>query len=133
MAVLFAASVASAQPVFYPAKGQSHKRQNSDRQACHRWAVDQTGFDPTLAAAPPQRSGGVARGAVAGGAVGGVAGSFNANAGRGALAGAAVGGLIGGVRQHNQNSKANERQAQNLEGYNRALTACMSGRGYSVR
>jgi uncharacterized protein YcfJ len=127
------ASSVSAQPVFYPGKGQSQKRQNSDLRACHQWAVQQTGFDPSLAQAPPQRTGGVAKGALAGGAVGGVAGSFNANAGRGAVAGAAVGGLIGGVRQHNQNSRANDRQAQNMDAFNRALSACMNGRGYTVR
>ena len=127
------ASSAAAQPVYYPAKGQSHKRQNSDLRACHQWAVQQTGFDPALAQAPPQSTGGVAKGALAGGAVGGVAGSFNANAGRGALAGAAVGGLIGGVRQNNQNARANEREAQNMDAFNRALGACMSGRGYTVR
>jgi len=32
----------------YPKQGQSEERQAQDRYACHRWAVDQTGFDPTL-------------------------------------------------------------------------------------
>jgi len=31
----------------YPRLGQSEKQQSDDRYACHRWAVDQTGFDPT--------------------------------------------------------------------------------------
>ena len=31
----------------YPRQGQSEKQQADDRFACHRWAVSQTGFDPT--------------------------------------------------------------------------------------
>lgn len=31
----------------YPDRGQSEAQQKDDRYACHRWAVDQTGFDPT--------------------------------------------------------------------------------------
>ena len=31
----------------YPRKGQSEKQQSDDRYQCHRWAVDQTQFDPT--------------------------------------------------------------------------------------
>jgi hypothetical protein len=32
----------------YPRGGQSEEQQAKDRYECHRWAVDQTGFDPTL-------------------------------------------------------------------------------------
>lgn len=31
----------------YPKKGQSPEQQDTDRYECHRWAVNQTGFDPT--------------------------------------------------------------------------------------
>lgn len=31
----------------YPMKGQSEQQQANDRYECHRWAVGQTGFDPT--------------------------------------------------------------------------------------
>lgn len=31
----------------YPKKGQSEQQQATDRYQCHRWAGDQTGFDPT--------------------------------------------------------------------------------------
>lgn len=34
----------------YPRKGQSAGQQARDEYDCHRWAVDQTGFDPTAAA-----------------------------------------------------------------------------------
>jgi len=31
----------------YPRNGQTADQQSSDRYECHRWAVDQSGFDPT--------------------------------------------------------------------------------------
>jgi len=34
----------------YPARGQSDEGLAQDRFECHEWAVDQTGYDPTLAA-----------------------------------------------------------------------------------
>lgn len=34
----------------YPSRGQSAEQQASDEYECHRWAVTQTGFDPTAAA-----------------------------------------------------------------------------------
>ncbi len=35
----------------YPKQGQSEQQQADDRYACHRWAVEQTGYDPTQ---PPE-------------------------------------------------------------------------------
>jgi hypothetical protein len=35
----------------YPKQGQSKQQQADDRYACHRWAVDQTEYDPTQ---PPE-------------------------------------------------------------------------------
>jgi len=41
---------APAQNMFvYPNRGQSAEQEAKDRYECHRWAVDQTGFDPTTA------------------------------------------------------------------------------------
>jgi hypothetical protein len=31
----------------YPRNGQSEKQQANDRYECHKWAVDQTSYDPT--------------------------------------------------------------------------------------
>jgi len=39
---------ASNQLFVYPKNGQSPERQADDRYECHRWAVGQTGFDPTM-------------------------------------------------------------------------------------
>jgi len=33
----------------YPKNGQNQQQQDKDRYECHRWASDQTGFDPTQA------------------------------------------------------------------------------------
>jgi hypothetical protein len=38
----------------YPRKGQSEKQQSNDRYQCHRWAVDQTQFDPTQPPGKPE-------------------------------------------------------------------------------
>lgn len=65
----------------YPRQGQSPEQTDFDRYECHRWAADETGFDPT------QPEGGV--------------GAERARAAR--------------------------------SEYLRAMTACLEGRGYSVR
>ena len=65
----------------YPRLGQSEKQQADDRYECHRWAVDQTGFDPT------QPSGTTPEGA----------------------------------------------RAEKRADYQRAMGACLDGRGYTVK
>ncbi len=65
----------------YPTRGQSEEQQADDRYTCHRWAVGQTGYDPTLP--------------------------------------------LGGV--------AESQSAQKRSDYQRALGACLEGRGYSVK
>lgn len=65
----------------YPRQGQSEEQTAADRYECHRWASDQTGFDPTRA--------------------------------------------DGGVGADQARTARSE--------YQRAMTACLEGRGYSVR
>jgi hypothetical protein len=38
---------ASNELFIYPKNGQSAEQQSQDRYDCHRWAVDNSGFDPT--------------------------------------------------------------------------------------
>jgi predicted lipid-binding transport protein (Tim44 family) len=122
----------------YPNMGQSPEQLSRDRDECHLWAVQQTGIDPTRpqASAPPSRPlmGGVFGGAARGAAVGVVGGAITGNAGTGAAVGAATGGLVGGMRQRGQ-AQANQaaQQQSAVASYNRALSACLSGRGYTVR
>jgi len=65
----------------YPRQGQGEAQQARDRYECHRWAVSQTGFDPSQAG--------------------------------------------GGV--------ADDRNWDGRGDYRRAITACLEGRGYTVR
>ena len=65
----------------YPKEGQSEQQQADDRYACHRWGVEQTGYDPTQ---PPTNL---------------------------------------------SVSELNRKRAD----YNRAMKACLEGKGYSVR
>jgi hypothetical protein len=152
VAALAVPPVALAQQVYvYPDRGQSPQQQQQDRYQCHTWAVQQTGFDPTMAAAapaPPPPStapqGQVVQGAARGAALGAVGGAIAGDAGKGAAAGAAMGGLFGAMKRHDQQvqsqhayssqvSQQQAAQAQASSAYNRALAACLSGRGYTVR
>jgi hypothetical protein len=142
-ASLFAGG-AWAQQYIYPAKGQSADQQKKDEAACHQWAVQQTGVDPTKpapAAAPPAPTTatgttpgagarGAARGAIVGEAVGG-------DAGAGAAAGAAA--ARSQSRRQNaaqaQQSQQAAQQAQSSQqaAYGKARAACLEGRGYTVK
>jgi hypothetical protein len=121
-----------AQAFVYPAMGQSQEQQSRDQGECHGWAMQQTGFNPLQGSAPPP-SGGIIRGAAGGGALGAVGGAIGGNAGRGAAIGAAAGALFGGVRQHRQTQQQGSNTQQMNDAYARAFSACMQGRGYTVR
>jgi hypothetical protein len=133
----------------YPAKRQGQKQQDKDRYECHSWAVQQTGFDPSRPPAgmpttsapqyqPSQPH--VLKGAGRGAALGAVGGAITGNAGKGAAAGAAMGGLAGGFRRVDEKRQQSARQQANVQSaqlnqrqaYNRAMAACLQGRGYTV-
>ncbi len=146
----------------YPAQGQSQEQLGKDRYECHTWAVQQTGFDPTnpqtaqapVQSAPPPpsepRQGGLLRGAARGAAVGAVGGAIAGDAGKGAGIGAATGALMGGFRrrdqqrrQAHQHQQWQQQQAQvqaqqqqamasQRNNYNRAMSSCLTARGYTV-
>jgi uncharacterized protein YcfJ len=138
---------------FYPMQGQSEAQQDRDRYDCYTWAVDQTGFDPSRHIAPretratvvPARSPGETVAAAA--AVGAVIGAATANrgeGGQGALVGALAGTVVGAAVASTQTEDARASEARyNSRGYGRfereateyrrAMSACLEGRGYSVR
>jgi hypothetical protein len=118
--------------IIYPARGQGQSQQDQDRYACHNWAMQQSGYDPSQP--PPQSSGGASplRGAARGAAIGAVGGAIGGNAGRGAGIGAATGALIGGIRRRDQYAQQQSSNSQQQSLYNRALGTCMQGRGYTV-
>jgi hypothetical protein len=138
VSVLFA-TVALAQQLFiYPQRGQSPQQQQQDRFECHQWAVQQTGFDPMMGPAPPAPTAapttGALRGAARGAAIGAVGGAIGGNAGRGAAIGAGTGAVFGTIQRNDQIRQGQVRQAgRQMETFNRAVAACLSGRGYTVQ
>jgi hypothetical protein len=127
--VLTSGIAAAQQPVFYPAQGQSPEKQTQDRAACQSWATQQTSTSPgATATPPPPRVGGRARGAAAGAAGAAITGN---DPGQGAAAGA-VGGAAaqrGARRQDRRQAAAQQQQTSTAS--NRALAACMHGKGYT--
>jgi hypothetical protein len=137
--------------MIYPEKGQSQSQQDKDRYECHSWAVQQTGFDPSRPAATTPPSGAteqyqptqrhVLKGGARGAALGAVGGAIAGDAGKGAAAGAAMGGLAGGFRRRDERKQqaadrqANAQYAQQSQqvAYQRAVAACLEGRGYTVK
>jgi len=138
----------------YPTGGQSQDQLGRDRYECHLWAVKQSNFDPSVTAVtprqhvevrpmPPSGSDTVA-GAVTGAIIGAVVAR---DPGAGAVGGAIVGGTAGAISdsQREQRAKAiqnryDQRDAARMaqldgqaDNYRRAVTACLEGRGYTVK
>jgi hypothetical protein len=139
---------AGSQDVFiYPQKGQSAEQQNKDEYECYQWARENSGFDPMAAPAtssPRPRTQEKSHGALKGAGVGVVGGALLGSSSKTTRRAAAAGGLIGGVRQHQHNSREQQRvddweqretsaYANNRSNYNRAYAACLEGRGYTVK
>jgi uncharacterized protein YcfJ len=140
----------------YPTGGQSTEQLSRDRYECYLWGVKQSGFDPSqtslaphqrVEVVPVQPSGSdTAAGAITGAVIGAViAGHHDAAAG--AIGGAIVGGAAGAASdaqrearvkqvQNRYDQRDNVRMAKLEEqagNYRRALTACLEGRGYTVK
>jgi len=131
----------------FPSNDQDQITQDADEMACFKWAKERTGFDPLnptqVVAAEVDTSldgsavKGAARGAAAGAAIGAIAG----NTGKGAAIGAVAGGLRGrrakkygdAAQQQNNEAAAAAKEQELANDYNKAFTACMEGKGYSVK
>ncbi len=140
-------NMAMADLMIFPAKGQSDATMEQDKFSCYGWAKGQTGFDPmkvpTTSTAPPsqqQKSGGIVRGALGGAALGAIIGDSS----RSARNAGAAGALIGGVRQSSANNASAQKTEQwkqqeasnyanNRSQYDRAYSACLEGKGYTVK
>jgi len=136
-AVTLVSAQAQKPPVVYPAKGQSAEQQKKDDGECYSWAKSSTGIDPAaVAAAPPppppgptgDRAKGAVRGAVVGGAIDG---------NDGARTGAAVGMVAGGAKSRQKQAASAEaatgQQQGAIDTFNRAKSACLEGRGYTIK
>lgn len=156
--IMTGSAAASADLFIYPNMGQDQEQQRRDRYECHVWAAQQSGFDPSTYEAPqPVRYPHVVRrehsdlnpvtGAAGGAAAGAVGGAIAGDAGKGAAIGAGVGAVLGAfhtlMRQDEQRDRRVEMQKQRAqqevetqqlrEDYNRAISACLEGRGYTVK
>ena len=141
---------------FYPTQGQSKEQQNRDQYDCYTWAVKQSGFDPGQAQlAPHQRiqvtptappGSDAAAGAVGGAIVGSMMSSRH-DQGFGLVFGALTGAMLGAASDEARQQQAAQAQQQydakdaqryarlekQARDYQRAMTACLEGRGYTVR
>lgn len=131
----------------FPANDQTKEQQEADEFACYKWAKEQSGVDPInppeIQAEEVDRSAdgtavrGAARGAAAGAAIGAIAGG----AGQGAAIGAVAGGLrgrrakvAGDEMEQQQNNQAAAAQTEEMmDSFNKAFSACMEGKGYTVK
>jgi len=140
----------------YPTSGQSERQLDRDRYECHGWAGKQTGYDPSqqrlashqkvkVVAMPPDHRGAV-NGAVAGAVIGAsVSGPHDAAEGAvvGAVAGAVIGATADSARARetaglaSRQTAAEQAEQARIEkqayDYRRAITACLEGRGYTVK
>jgi hypothetical protein len=123
------ATVCAAQPIAYPAMGQSARQQEQDTVQCQASARQAVGAGSAAAGASEPRSlpGEQLRDAIAGARVGSAAGGISDPAGEAAAAGAALGPMAAGERQRAGQARS---PAGSLDG---AFAACMSRRGYSIR
>lgn len=118
--------------IVYPAKGQTTDQMSKDRYECHAWAVEQSGFDPTNAqpssSAKESTSKKQRHGAAAGAAIGALAGD--------AAKGARIGATVSSSKRKSEANKSSEPAPKADPGntnYQRALTACLEGRDYTVK
>jgi hypothetical protein len=138
-------AAAAQQPIVYPAKGQSAEQQKKDDAECYAWAKQTTGIDPAVVASspPPQDTGpatgggqrvrGAARGALGGAAIGAIAGDAGQGAGVGAVVGTMAGGRQARQQQAAQNQQSVAQQQELINTHYRAFSACMEGRGYTIK
>jgi hypothetical protein len=144
------------QVYFYPKAGQTNEQQSRDHYECYNWAVNQTGFDPAQSSLPtdqrvrvvpmPPPGYDTATLAIAGAVLGALIGGPRHAAG-GALIGAAGGAIAGAASDSARQESVLQQEEAYAErdraryarsdarvlGFRRAMSACLEGRGYSVR
>ena len=130
----------------FPTNDQSQQQQKVDEFECYKWAMEQTGIDPlnlpkVEAEVQSGPTGGAVRGAARGAAAGAAIGAIAGDAGQGAAIGAtagAIGGRRGGKQaqaQQNQQAQANAdaAEAETKNTFKKAFSACIEGKGYTVK
>jgi hypothetical protein len=138
----------------FPAKNQTPAQQSQDEQACYAWAKDQSGIDPAAVKANPDSAAkaagakadsatqgaaikGAAAGAVGGAVVGGIAGDAGTGAGVGAVVGVAKGRKAKKQATAQAEKQAAEQNkawaAGQIDTFKKAYSACVEGKGYTVK
>ena len=131
----------------FPAKDQDKATQDADEAACFKWAKQQSGYDPMnptkviAAEADTSLDGSAVVGAAGGAAAGAAIGAIAGDTGKGAAIGAVVGGLrgrrsrvVGDHQEQQANNQAAAAKSNELKAnYNKAFSACMEGKGYTVK
>lgn len=145
----------STQLFFYPTRNQSAEQQDRDKFECNEWAVKESGFDPSLPQVSPRYrittlrdpapGSGTAAGAITGAAMGAIVSNPH-HPGEGAAIGAIAGAVLGSIADNHRQqaidnanaARAEQQQARDtaqeakVDRFRRAMTACLSGRGYTV-
>ncbi len=131
----------------FPAKGQTQEQQEKDESDCYTWAVQQSGYDPinpTEVQAQQVNQGpdgsmvrGSAKGALVGSAIGAISGDAGKGAAIGAVSGAALGHRRGrmtkSVEQAGANEAASDQNKSLVDGFKKAFSVCLEGKGYTVK
>src|SRR5690349_23845600 len=150
-------SAATADIYVYASHGQTDKQLDRDRYECHNWAVAQTHYNPSdphlaphqqiqvVAVPDPPPPHDTVVGAMAGAMIGAAIGSPH-DAAQGAVVGAIAGGAMGAASDSARQKQAQHagsttataqaeraRLEQQASDYKRAISACLDGRGYTVK
>ena len=144
------------QVYFYPKAGQTNEQQSRDHYECYNWAMKQTGFDPSQSSIPPEQRVRVVpmpppghdttvlaiTGAVLGALIAGprhAAGGALIGAAGGAIAGAASDSSRQQTARQLEEAYSNRDRALDAQyegralNFQRAMGACLDGRGYTVK
>ena len=129
-----------------PNDGQDAETMKKDEEACFKWALEQSGYDPDnppviVADTVASTRGAGVKGAAKGAAVGAAVGSISGDAGDGAAYGAIAGGVRsrrGAKKQAQQQQAANNQAADAqekalLDDYKKAYSLCLESKGYSLK
>jgi hypothetical protein len=160
--VLTASSIITANavqdPIIFPKEGQSKEQRMQDQSYCEDWAKDESGVDPSYvmakidslneqiaAEAASQSNPGmgrkILRGAALGAAMGGLDDAIDSEAG----AGAAKGAVLATSKARQSQKQAEQQQAvdslyakkqqmeEEYQNFQRAFSACMEAKNYSVK
>jgi hypothetical protein len=142
LVLLGPAGVAAQEMYVYPNANQTPQQLETDKQSCHDWSVKQTGVDPEKMATEQQQksSGGPGGTGAASVGIGAARGAAQGDAAAGAMHGIGMAGLMRTIRarrqmdqQHDQYMQEHQTRQTQLQNYDRAYTACLTARGYTVR